>query len=278
MTATAVGVEAPVAAVEAAAAVDTTTQTPEQIAAAEAAKAADATAAPAEVPALEGAGEGDEPALSVEDGGELTAETDADGVVTYAPTGDAGMDMALAFAGNLGLGMDHPAMLATASGDWSLLEAHCASLGDKAKGYERLIALAMEADGRLTEKATARTANINAAISGVLGETQAAVLEWATTTATPDEKRDINAMLRANPVQARAAAMMLADLYAKASGTVVKPASATTGAAAVPSAQSNAKLTNRQFADEVSKLVTEYGASRYQQTTEYVALVQRLGK
>lgn len=206
-----------------------------------------------------------------------SADADADGVITYEPTGDAGMDMALAFAGKLGLGMDHPAMQATVTGDWSLLEAHLATLGDKAKGWEQHLAIAKEADARLTTKANEATAANNAAVSGVLGESEAAVLEWAGKTATPAEKAEINAMLRANPVQARAAAMLLADLYSKASGTVIAPADALrNGGGSNPAQGDTSPINRKQFAYETNKLHSTHGAN-YVNTPEYAALVRRLG-
>lgn len=205
-----------------------------------------------------------------------SADADADGVITYEPTGDAGMDMALTFAGKLGLGMDHPAMAATVTGDWSLLEAHLATLGDKAAGWQQMIALAKEADGRLTAKQTEATTAINNAVSGVLGESEAAVLAWAGKAATADEKSEINTMLRASPVQARAAAMLLASLYAQASGTVVVPANAMReGGGSNPAQGDTSPISRKQFANETNKLHSVHGAN-YVNTPEYRALSARL--
>ena len=202
---------------------------------------------------------------------------DAAGIVTYEPTGDPGMDMALEFAGNLGIGMDHPAMVATGTGDWSLLEAHLATLGDKAKGFERMVALAKDADGRLTKGREDTAAKITAAIGGVLGDTQADVMAWASAEASPEEKGEINAMLRGSPVQARAAAMLLQALYNKAGGTTITPKSAIGDASGTtPSQGDTSRLTRQQFAEMAGKLNRVHGAS-YQSTSEYAALSRRLG-
>lgn len=224
-----------------------------------------------EVPTLEGEEEGGDEAAPPH------SEPDADGVITYAPTGDSAMDMALEFVGKLGIPLSDPAMQATLEGNWSLIEAKLAGMGDTAKGYEKFLALAKDADARFTETKNTNTTAINSAISGVLGNEAAAILAWAGKTATPAEKASINKMLRADPVQARAAASILLTQYQKASGTVVTPASATSDpSGSLPNAQSQGPMSNAKFALEAGKLHRQFG-NAYMNTPEYAALTRRLG-
>lgn len=248
---------------------DTPTQTPEQIAAAEAAAAEAAKAATAPVI-------GDEP-VDTREPGPTSTDADENGVITYDATGYPGLDMALEFVGKLGIGMDHPAMVATADGDFSLIEAHLATLGDNAKGYERMVALAKEAHEQHVAKTTATTKAITEAVGAVLGETQAEVLAWAASAATPEEKASINAMLAADPVQARAAATTLLTAYQVAGGTVVTPASATIPNAGGrdPKQSATGPISKKEFAVETNKLHAKHGAA-YTQTMEYRALAARL--
>lgn len=243
-------------------------KTPEQLAA----EAAAAEAKPADAPALEG--EDAEPEAKLP----TSADADADGVVHFAPTGDSGMDMALAFVGKLGIGMDHPAMLATLNNDFSQIRAVLATMGDKAVGYDAMVTLAEEANRRFNEKNDASAKAINTAVGSVLGESQTDVLAWASKNASPEEKKSINAMLRADPVQARAAANILLQAFQQAGGTVVAPASATRDpSTVVPNTQSLGPISNKEFAVETGKLVARHGERNYRNTPEYAALARRLG-
>lgn len=226
--------------------------------------------APTDVPTLGG---DDLPDNSLE---APTSADAVDGVITYPKTGDVGMDTALEWIGKLGIGMDHPAMQATLDGDFSLIRAHLATLGDKAAGAEQMCNLAEEANTRFVERANAAAAAISTAVSGVLGEGQKDILAWASQNATADEKRSINAMLAADPVQARAAATILLNAYQAASGTVVEPASAITATTGDAPAQSLTRISRSEFARETNKLHAKYGAG-YNQSTEYATLLRRLG-
>lgn len=258
---------------------DTEAKTPEQIAAEAAAKgktpeeiaAEAAAAASTEAPTLDG--DDDEGAEQ-----KLPTSADAvDGVVSYEPTGDVGMDMALSFVGKLGLGMDHPAMAATLQNDFGPLRAFLATLGDKATGWEAMVNLAEDRNKAFGEKAATAAKAINTAVSSVLGESQKDILAWASKAATPEEKRSINAMLRADPVQARAAAATLLQAYQAAGGTVVTPASAVRDpSGGNPDKQSLGRIGNKEFAVEAGKLSRRFGPA-YQKTPEYAALSRRLG-
>lgn len=225
--------------------------------------------APAEAPKL-----GDEPTE-----GTLEVTSNEDGTFAYEATGYPGLDLALEFIGGLGIGLDHPAMAATKDGNFDLIEAHLATLGDKAKGFERMVALAKEAYGQHQTKTTEKATAIATAVSGVLGDAQSDVMAWASKNADDAERAEINTMLAAGPVQARAAANLLLQAYQSAGGTVVKPASAltnTTGNSGDPKQSQTGPLTNKQFANESAKLHRQYG-NAYMQRPEYRALAARLG-
>jgi hypothetical protein len=145
--------------------------------------------------------------------------------------------MALGFVGRLGITPDHPAMKAAANGDHSLLKAHLASLGDKAKGWEQYVALAEKshADGKTVaeQKAAATAQLVHDAAGGVEAWTE--IQTWAKANAEPNERAEVNAALKAGGMQAQAMVAYLKGLYEGASGTTVKPAEAV-----VPAAKPNA--------------------------------------
>jgi len=205
-------------------------------------------------------------------------EAAPDGVlVEYEPTGDAGLDVALAFVGRLGIDANHPAMLATADGDFSLLEAHLATMGDKAVGWQQMMALAKMAEERSVTATAAAEAAVTAAVHDVVGgDSQwATVQAWASANADPSEKAEINAMFAAGPLQARAAATMLLNAYNTAAGTVVTPASATARPSAGAAQPSNGPLTAREYAQAVQKLAQKIGSHNLNSSHEYDALNQR---
>ncbi len=166
-------------------------------------------------------------------------------------------------------------MQATATGNFDLISAHLATLGDKARGWEQMVALAKDAYDR-SETAKAETAQkVSDAVVQVAGnaETWAEIRNWAAKNADPDEKAAINAMFDAGPVQARAAAVMLKNLYQAAGGTVVNPKSATRdGAGGQPTSQG--PLSAKDYSNEVRALHAKLG-TRMETSPEYAALRQR---
>lgn len=198
--------------------------------------------------------------------------------ISYEPTGDAGLDVALAFVGKLGIKSDHPAMAATATGDFSLIKAHLATLGDAATGWEQMVALAEQAYGRQQQTKADTEAAVSKAVVEVAGSAEewGAIKQWASENADPDEKTAINAMFDAGPLQARAAAMLLQSLYSKAKGTVVNPNPAIrNGSAGNAVATSNGPLNAREYHAAVQELRGQLG-SRMDTSPEYAALRARL--
>lgn len=208
---------------------------------------------------------------------EPPASTDDGGKVTYEPTGDAALDVALSFVGSLGISSEHPAMRATASGDFSLIEAHLATMGDKAQGWQQMVQLAKDAYQRNETARTEAAAKTQQVVHAVAGSPDAwnTIVAWASENATADEKQQINAMFDAGPVQARAAAVLLKQQYDKAAGTVVNPANPVRKGASGSTTQSQESLSPAEYAAEVRKLHAQLGP-RMEQSQEYAALRSRL--
>lgn len=216
------------------------------------------------------------------------AKADAEGeqkqgetpVFEFEPTGDPGLDLALDFVGKLGIDETNPAFAAAINGDFSLLDALLSSMGDKAKGYEKFIALAEKAYKESQAADLASKQAIATAVHNVVGgEAQwTAIQEWARTQATPEEKQELNAMLTAGPVQARAAAMLIAAQYEKAGGVVSNPTSATSryGASATGSPAPQAPLTRREAVAKSNELARRIGSNNLDNSPEYKAIWSRV--
>lgn len=201
-----------------------------------------------------------------------------DGKVEYEATGDAGLDVALSFIGNLGIAGNDPAVVAAANGDFTFLEAKLATLGEKSSGWQQIIALAKDAYSRAGEKYKQHIEAVDKAVLSVAGskENWDTVASWAKENATPEEKKAINQMIDAGPVQARAAASLLLSAYKTATGTTVAPASVTRKNASgeSPTAESG-RLSQTDYATEVRKLHNKLG-TRMETGPEYAALKRRL--
>jgi hypothetical protein len=240
--------------------------------------AVDANTPPASAPATPPAAPVIDPKLSTDPTPPATPQTPSGPeAVTYETTGDAGLDVALSFVGNLGIGPEHPAMVATAKGDFSLIEAHLATLGDKATGYQQMVQLAKDAYGRSEATKAATAQKVSAAVLAVAGgqEQWDAVKAWAGKEASPEEKTALNAMFDAGPVQARAAAMLLTTMYRDASGTTVNPKKAVGQGSAGTQVPSDGPLNPREYHAAVQQLRTTLG-SRMDASPEYAALRARL--
>jgi len=212
----------------------------------------------------------------------LEAETGAAGVI-YAPTGDAGMDIALAFVGKLGLEPNDPAMIKAGEGDFSYLEAKLAALGDKALGWQQHVELAKNSYNSAVKTAQANAATITSAVHETAGgeDAWATLQGWAKETATDAEKIQVNKMLNESPVSARAAVIMLQQLYNQAGGTTVTPANPLKGAVPAGGAvtDANAPLSPREYTKALDKLSRERGVDAINNgSPEYRALQQRAAR
>jgi len=174
------------------------------------------TAAPPAAPAETAA-----PAASPETGEDAPATFGE--AVTYEPTGDANLDLALAFVGKHGLGPEHPAIVAAGQGDFGQIKALLAEKG--VAGYEAYVALAEQGYQAHAAKEAERTQAVQQILVQVAGseadweETRA----WASANAEPDEKEAVNAALSQGGVVAEAMAAFLVNQYRAASGTTYAP-------------------------------------------------------
>lgn len=204
---------------------------------------------------------------------------DAAGVVVYDTTGDAGMDMALTFVGKLGLAPEHPAMAKAAEGDFSFIKAHLASLGDKAQGWEQHIALAEQSWDRNVKASEALNKSIATTVHKTAGSEAnwSAISGWAKANADPKERETINKMLAAGPVEARAATLMLRQMYEAAGGTTVAPANPLTGEtpSAAGGVQSLGPLSPKEYGAAVMALNARKPGASDRGDHEYKQLQQR---
>lgn len=202
-------------------------------------------------------------------------EAPTDGVVEYQPTGDVGLDMALAFVGKAGIGSEHPAMKAAEAGDFSILKATLAAKG--VQGWEQFVALGEAAYARTTTEAKAKAEVAREAIYKEAGgkDAWAAVQQWASTNATPEEKASINAMLNQGGLAAKSAVQYLVGAYGKANNVVVNPADAAPNASRTPvPTDANAPLSAKDYAVAVQALNNKLNG-RLEGSREYEALQRR---
>lgn len=197
--------------------------------------------------------------------------------IVYAPTGDAGLDLALKFVGDRGLDVDHPAMRAAENGDFSLIKAYLASMGDKAQGWEQYVALAEKAVAGKAEAAAAQVAKTTQIVHDAVGGPEAwgQIQAWAKDNADPDERSAINDAFAKGGFIAKAVAEKLANLHRNATGTVVKPAEAVRGGNPSVTANSNTLLNPREYAAAVQELARRVGANKIDDHPEYAALKLR---
>lgn len=188
------------------------------------------------------------------------APTPSEGLVyEYQSTGDAGLDLALGFIGNLGIGPEHPALKAATQGDFKPMEAHLKSLGDKAKGYERYIAAATDSYGRRAAARQAQEKQVLDVITSAVGgaENWNSIHEWVAREASPEQKAEITKAFAAGPYAAQAMASQLAALY-RQSGQAKAKSAVSPNAAAAPAAGGGA-LSAAEYRAEVRALFAKYG-------------------
>lgn len=202
--------------------------------------------------------------------------TDGPIPVVYEATGDPALDMALEFVGKFGFGPEDPAMVAAGDGNFALLEAKLAAMGDKAKGYEKFIALGKSSYAQVSEKAKAAAAEKATAIYNVVGgESQWKVIQaWAATNAEPAEQEAVNAALAGSPMQAKAMAHYLATLYDRASGVNQTGRKAVNENGPAGGSPQNGALTPRAYTKEVDALKRKLG-SKMEESNDYKQLIAR---
>ncbi|WCD56067.1 scaffold protein [Caulobacter phage BL198] len=198
---------------------------------------------------------------------------------TYEPTGDPALDVALEFIGGLGINEHNPAMQAAIKGDFTALKALCASMGDKAKGYERFVALGERAYTDAKAASDKTHAAKQAAIEEIAGDTDTwnAVLAWVGTVAEPHEKTRLNEMLQGDEFQMRAAANLIMTQYNKRVNAPLKGATkhdASGGKGTASAEGDNKPLNRREYAAAVRELSSKMGDA-FANSPEYKRLQQR---
>jgi hypothetical protein len=196
-------------------------------------------------------------------------------VFTYTPSGDPGLDLALDFVGNLGFGPAHPAIKAAEAGDFSQLDAALKAMGDKAKGFEKVLAAGKAGFERIDTAGKERAGKTTAAIHEIVGgpDQWVNIQKWAGENATPDERAAVNAALKAGGIVAKAVARELHGLYMK--NPTAEKAGAPVRAPAAPTATTGSNaLSPREYTAEVAKLSAKMGG-RMEQSNEYRDLQAR---
>ena len=194
--------------------------------------------------------------------------------VAYEPTGDVGLDMALAFVGKAGISGEHPAMVAATAGDFSILKATLAAKG--VAGWEQFVALGEAAFARTAKEAEAKsTANREAIYKEAGGKEEwVAIQTWAGANATDAEKAEINALLNQGGLAAKGAVKYLADMYGRANNVVVNPREAGAQAGRQQATNSTAPLSPKEYAAAVGALNHKLGG-RLEGSKEYANLQAR---
>ena len=191
----------------------------------------------------------------------------------FEPTGDPGLDLALEFFAAKGIGADHKALLAAQKGDFALLEATLAVMGDKAKGWEKFLALGKRSYETVKTQAEAKVAAAKKDIEDAVGgaEEWTAIRTWASQAGTEQDRQEATAALRAGGVQARAMALYLQSVYQKTADIKVPGKVATDHASGrAPVSQ---PMTAAMYANQVQALRSKYGD--IDNHPEYIALQAR---
>jgi hypothetical protein len=192
-------------------------------------------------------------------------------VFKHDETGNPAIDVALEFIGSRGISPADPAVIAAREGNFAPIEEKLKSLGAKATGYEKHLALVKQTYEREKAEADAKTAAVQKLVNEAVGgpERWAAVAAWAGQEATPEQRTQINAALAAGGLAAQAVAAKLAGMYDKAVGKM--PAPAAKGNAA-PDPTATTPLTAREYAKAVDALAAKARGRDISRLPEYIAL------
>ena len=195
--------------------------------------------------------------------------------VAFAETGDPGLDFALGFLGKLGIGPELPEMQAALSGDFGLLAAKLATMGDKAKGHEQVLALAKQSYERQSTAAQAKVAEATKAVHEAVGgeETWNAIKTWAATAIPEADRTAISAVLKAGGPAAAIVAEGLRARYGAQPDATLRGAAATADGARTTTAPATQGMSALEYSRAVSALAGRVGD--VDGHPEYAALQQR---
>lgn len=194
----------------------------------------------------------------------------------YDPTGNASLDYALDFVGQLGYGPTHPAIIAAQEGNFHLIAAELAREG--VRGADAVIALAKEAYEQEKGKVETQKQEIAKFAYEQAGGQQnwQQVQAWASANATPAEKEQINSLLAAGGFAAQSAISFLVAQFSKTNtlnktpATVAKP-----NAGAARGQDAGGALSASEYGRLVQELVYANGGRDVSNTREYLDLQAR---
>lgn len=203
-------------------------------------------------------------------------DTDRSHEFSYDPTGNASLDYALSFVGDLGYGPQHPAILAAQEGNFHLIAAELAREG--VRGADQVIALAKEAYEQEKGKVESQKAELTKFAYETAGgpDNWKQVQSWASTNATPQEKQQINALLASGGFAAQSAINFLVAQYSK-----VNTLSRTPTRVAKPSAGGargqdvGGAISAQEYGQLVQQLIYTNGGRDVSHTREYQDLQAR---
>lgn len=193
--------------------------------------------------------------------------------VVYDPTGDVGLDLALQFVGQRGLGPTHPGIVAAHKGDFTVLEDTLKKMGDKAKGYAGYIAAAKASYAQTQAKGQAVLDAVVAEVGGAVRWN--AIRQWVQENGDDNEKRQVNAAFAAGQISAVAMVKHLDTAY-RASGQDKSPAASglRKDAGAGGAASTSTALSPTEYKRELANLSKKYGAA-ISNRPEFAELTQR---
>ena len=196
-----------------------------------------------------------------------------------ADLGDPGLNVAADyFINTLGLSVDSPEIVEAGKGNYSYLEATIAKLGDKAKGADRFVGLAREAQARMeTAQKAKHESTVKAVHDAVGGEANwQAVQNFVRTNLKQDQLSEASAALSQGGLVAEAMARHLYGLASQNPQTTIQGNAAVNPSAPSQPLAPHAPLTREQYREEYKKLVAEYGITGAQKRPELQSLNARL--
>lgn len=192
--------------------------------------------------------------------------------------GDPGLNIAADyFVNTLGLSIDSPEIVEAAKGNYSYLEAKIVQLGDKAKGADRFIKLARDAQERMGNSAKTKHEATVKIVHDVVGgaENWKAVQNFARSNLSEAVQAEASAVLSQGGLAAQAMAQHLLSLASGNTATTITGANAVADNAAANPLHGHAPLNAEQYKTERKKLLDKYGIKAADRTPEMAALNQR---
>lgn len=199
-------------------------------------------------------------------------------VGSFGDSGDPAMNLVYRFVEKAGFTPDDAEIKAVIdSGDFSLLRAKLASMGDKAQGWQEYIGIAERHFQNENQKQLDRISAIEDSVFNAVGgkEQWIQIQAWASANADEDEKRAFNAMLNADPIQAKVAARQIAEYYYNAHGHTKEPENTISYRATQGQSGQTYALSPDEYVAAVQDLARKVGSGRIDNHPDYEKLKQR---